>query len=153
MIVVSVLDQAHVVLVVAVPAHPDVVGQRRQLGEVIGGQGHCCPRRRSRRSAPCAGCRRWNDPGSRRSSQASATCPAVAFLALANCFTRVTSAWLLFLFSPVNLGMVVRTSPAPKDVAASTVAVRKPLPSGLNDTKPKTTRPDRVSGSAREGDR
>ena len=64
-------------------------------------------------------------------------CAGVTPLLAATDFTRSTIAALCSKASAVKRGMVLRMSlPASKVVDALTVPVRKPLPSGLNGTKP-----------------
>ena len=67
----------------------------------------------------------------------------------ARAVTCSTSAWLAARLSAVNRGMVARMSPAANSVAVLTVPVRKPLPSGLNGTKPmpSSAQVGRTSGS------
>ena len=70
------------------------------------------------------------------SSQASAICAGVAFFRAAISPSRSTSAWFALRASGVKRGTMLRKSVLSNVVFSSIVPVRKPLPSGLNGTKP-----------------
>ncbi len=70
------------------------------------------------------------------SSQASAICAGVACFCSAIWRSRSTSAWFACRASGVNRGTTLRKSELSKVVFSSILPVRKPLPSGLNGTKP-----------------
>jgi hypothetical protein len=71
------------------------------------------------------------------SSHASAICAGVAFFCSAMRVSSSTKAkFALRASGSVNRGTVLRKSPLANSVVSSILPVRKPLPSGLNGTKP-----------------
>src|ERR1700747_2095881 len=70
------------------------------------------------------------------SSPASAICAGVAFFFFAKELITSTKAWFALRFSGLNRGTLLRKSVLSNLVSASILPVRKPLPSGLNGTKP-----------------
>ena len=111
---------------VALALDIDPVGRRAELLEVLGGQldidragvllqamGLVVPGMGTIHE-------RWT------SSQASATCAAVAPLRAAITDSRSTSAWLAARACSVNRGRMLRRSESPKDVVLSIAPVRKP---------------------------
>ena len=70
------------------------------------------------------------------SSQASAICAGVAPFRSATRPSRSTNAWFALRASGVKRGTVLRKSVLSNVVFSSILPVRKPLPSGLNGTKP-----------------
>lgn len=70
------------------------------------------------------------------SSQASTICAGTACLAAATRPSRSTNAWFFSIASGVKRGRMLRKSPSASLVPLLVAPVRKPLPSGLQCTKP-----------------
>jgi hypothetical protein len=77
-----------------------------------------------------------HDPGLLRQQPREAICAGVAPSRSAKDFSHSTNATLAFLFSSVKRGTTLRKSVASNVVVSSIFPVKKPLPSGLNGTKP-----------------
>ena len=98
-------------------------------------------RRRPRRGSPPGGAAS-SSPGSARSTASAPaarrarSAPASPASAPRSSPSRSTSAWFAFRFSGEKRGTVLRKSVLSNVVVSSIFPVRKPLPSGLNGTKP-----------------
>ena len=106
--------------------------------------------RRFPRGAPCSSCR-----GSARSracerSTTRAGWAGVTFLRRAQAWTSRASAMFAGSASGEKRGTVARKSPSPKRVLALTVPARKPMPSGLQGTRPMRA-PRTAAGPAARG--